>query len=533
VRAACQGRHPAAFECFAIEVQRPPAEPDAAGSLHEEAALTAARIGEHDAMRRWIAVAERCYREAGQPERGVRMLLDPTFDYLPVGRSRRAREEPVERLLADALAALGRGDPGTAHGLVDAAVETARARSDGMALARAARMVLFGLGEFERGEDLLNEALTCPDMAVHPGRESRVLTIRACSRIARGYPLEALELLRQGAAISRQEAEAVLWPGHLALGDALLSVGRVEEGTAMLADAARARSAGRLVDQVDSLRRFEGGDVAGSLAALDAATADILSELDFDPLGRAVAGSRILRVQALAEVHGGRPGAALSTVRQLDVLSPEPFNDVSADLAYVLARAGAALGNADALAEAGRRIGEIVRVASGPGVIGAVEAVRGFTALAAGRTDEAARHLQAAAELYDRAPRAVLAAELWCDAALAAGPGDAAADALQRASRVCESNGLVRVAAPVVSVRDELAARPPPAPTVLAELTPRERDVVLLVAEGLSNREVGGRLYLAEGTVRNYLSTAFDKLGISRRVELARLIAAPRRPDAG
>jgi DNA-binding CsgD family transcriptional regulator len=237
-------------------------------------------------------------------------------------------------------------------------------------------------------------------------------------------------------------------------------------------------------------------------------------------------------VQALAQVHGGRPVAAISTVRQLDVLSPEPFNDVSSDLAYVLARAGAALGRADVLAEADRRIGEIARVASGPGVIGAAEAVRGFTALAAGHTDDAAQHLQAAAALYDQAPRAVLAAELWCDAALAAGPGNTATAALQQASRDCEANGLVRLAARVVSVREELAARPPSAQRALAELTSREREVVLLVADGLSNREVGGRLYLAEGTVRNYLSTACDKLGISRRTELARLIGVSRRPDA-
>jgi len=82
----------------------------------------------------------------------------------------------------------------------------------------------------------------------------------------------------------------------------------------------------------------------------------------------------------------------------------------------------------------------------------------------------------------------------------------------------------------VAAVRDELAARRPSALAWLSELTPREREVVLLVAEGLSNRQVGGRLYLAEGTVRNYLSTAFDKLGVSRRAEVARLIASYRPP---
>jgi DNA-binding NarL/FixJ family response regulator len=49
--------------------------------------------------------------------------------------------------------------------------------------------------------------------------------------------------------------------------------------------------------------------------------------------------------------------------------------------------------------------------------------------------------------------------------------------------------------------------------------------VVMLAAEGLSNREIGARLYLAEGTVRNYLSTAFAKLGVTRRAELGRLVA--------
>ena len=74
-------------------------------------------------------------------------------------------------------------------------------------------------------------------------------------------------------------------------------------------------------------------------------------------------------------------------------------------------------------------------------------------------------------------------------------------------------------------MREALAQLPPRLPGALAELTSREREVVLLAAEGLSNREIGARLYLSDGTVRNYLSTAFTKLGVSRRAELARLVA--------
>src|ERR1700680_2033527 len=51
-------------------------------------------------------------------------------------------------------------------------------------------------------------------------------------------------------------------------------------------------------------------------------------------------------------------------------------------------------------------------------------------------------------------------------------------------------------------------------------LTPREEQVVALVAEGLSNREVAGELGLSEHTVKKYLFHIFDKLGISSRVEL-------------
>jgi len=51
-------------------------------------------------------------------------------------------------------------------------------------------------------------------------------------------------------------------------------------------------------------------------------------------------------------------------------------------------------------------------------------------------------------------------------------------------------------------------------------LTPREEQVVALVAEGLSNRDIAGELALSEHTVKKYLFRIFDKLGISTRVEL-------------
>jgi DNA-binding NarL/FixJ family response regulator len=51
-------------------------------------------------------------------------------------------------------------------------------------------------------------------------------------------------------------------------------------------------------------------------------------------------------------------------------------------------------------------------------------------------------------------------------------------------------------------------------------LTPREKDVVRLAAEGMRNQEIAVKLNVTEHTVRNYMFRIFDKLGISSRVEL-------------
>lgn len=51
-------------------------------------------------------------------------------------------------------------------------------------------------------------------------------------------------------------------------------------------------------------------------------------------------------------------------------------------------------------------------------------------------------------------------------------------------------------------------------------LTPREEQVVALVAEGLPNRQIAHELGLSEHTVKKYMFRIFDKLGISTRVEL-------------
>ena len=53
-------------------------------------------------------------------------------------------------------------------------------------------------------------------------------------------------------------------------------------------------------------------------------------------------------------------------------------------------------------------------------------------------------------------------------------------------------------------------------------LTDRERQVLRLAGDGLTNADIAGRLHLSEGTVRNYLSEATHKLGATNRIAAAR-----------
>jgi DNA-binding CsgD family transcriptional regulator len=61
----------------------------------------------------------------------------------------------------------------------------------------------------------------------------------------------------------------------------------------------------------------------------------------------------------------------------------------------------------------------------------------------------------------------------------------------------------------------------------LDALTPREREVLLLVADGRTNAEVGAALYIAPGTVRKHLDNIYARLGVKSRTAAAMMIATP------
>ncbi len=80
---------------------------------------------------------------------------------------------------------------------------------------------------------------------------------------------------------------------------------------------------------------------------------------------------------------------------------------------------------------------------------------------------------------------------------------------------------------PAVTFRvlERLRSGPPEEPDELAELTAQERKILGLIAEGLTNRQIAEAIFLAEKTVKNYVSSILMKLGLERRTQAAVLAA--------
>jgi DNA-binding NarL/FixJ family response regulator len=98
---------------------------------------------------------------------------------------------------------------------------------------------------------------------------------------------------------------------------------------------------------------------------------------------------------------------------------------------------------------------------------------------------------------------------------------DAAAEDLLQAVRVVAAGEALL--APTVTRRliEDYARRPPPReqPQMLSELTPRELEVLRLVARGLSNGQIAGRLVVGDATVKTHVARIFGKLGLHDRAQ--------------
>ncbi|NYD57821.1 DNA-binding NarL/FixJ family response regulator [Nocardioides marinisabuli] len=95
--------------------------------------------------------------------------------------------------------------------------------------------------------------------------------------------------------------------------------------------------------------------------------------------------------------------------------------------------------------------------------------------------------------------------------------------------QVADGNSLIDPAL-TARVLERVRNGPASAPE-LADLTERELELLALIAEGLTNRQIGERMFLAEKTIKNYVSAILAKLGLQRRTQAAVLASRLLGPD--
>jgi len=102
---------------------------------------------------------------------------------------------------------------------------------------------------------------------------------------------------------------------------------------------------------------------------------------------------------------------------------------------------------------------------------------------------------------------------------------------LVSAVRTVGSGGSLLTSSAARAVRDRLGRAEKIGP--LGTLTSQERVVLKLIGEGLTNRQIAGRMFLAEKTVKNYVSGVLAKLGLARRTQVAVLATEIRGRESG
>ncbi|WP_062210072.1 LuxR C-terminal-related transcriptional regulator [Streptomyces sp. NBRC 109706] len=279
----------------------------------------------------------------------------------------------------------------------------------------------------------------------------------------------------------------------------------------------------RVTGQLSELAR-RAGDLPGA-ASLAADAVDA-----YEAVGDRTGASAARRTQALVAAALGAPDAEAPLRRALDDLADLDTwhaRGVRAALRLDLVRVRRMAGrSADARSAALEALGELPTPDSSPGCLAALLEVSALTAPTERKEERlaAARMLYAARGTRERhgLPPGEDEEELR---ALERRLGDALPDGALARLRLRASS--VAPGAALDEAREALAPPPGPTPEVnprLRELTPRQQQIALLVAEGLTNRQVARQLEISEWTVVNHLRQVMRKLGCPSRVHVARVI---------
>ena len=340
-------------------------------------------------------------------------------------------------------------------------------------------------------EGYCQEALAIARAADDDNLVADLLQIRAWPLLRRGQPDTALPLIEQGLALARRLGEPHLTGRLLAARSFALNVG--------------GNPAGAACDAAESLRLFrQAGDrllvgpMLGNLGCYELSTGDL-------------------------DAARGHLAESLDIARTLNARDDIPYGTFNLGLAeYLSGSPGAAEALFAESLDLAQRTGMRVIVAYallGMALAGHGSADPGQSARLHGAADQAMADLGNAVEPLEgrlaerdrQRLRAVMGAEAF-EAEYATGRTLDPAQVVHEARRGMQAERVgALVHAPDAAVSDE----------AVRVLTPRELDVIKLVAQGLSNPDIARRLFLSEHTVHRHVANILRKLGLSSRAAAA------------
>jgi DNA-binding CsgD family transcriptional regulator len=195
---------------------------------------------------------------------------------------------------------------------------------------------------------------------------------------------------------------------------------------------------------------------------------------------------------------------------------------LAAPLLGDLVEARLAAGDAEDAGDAAARLADLARTSGRDRVEALAALARGRVAAAAGEPD-APELLRGAVNRFAALPSPLLAARARLELArsLVRDRPEVAVDVARRARTELEALGADRDADAAAALLRSLGARGRTGPRSHGALSKREREVLRLVGEGLTNPEIGRRLFISPKTAEHHVGRIYGKLGLRTRTELA------------
>lgn len=476
------------------------------------AAAAAGAVGRVELAERWARAADRGFRDSGRVADAERLWADRALRYI---RRPGASESGFVALAGrseQAELAARAGDHERARQLADEVLAAAIGLEDSDAAARAA-LALYMAGEPTRAlailTDLRNAAFDAGDAKLEAWRSGDLAACAAgLGDIAGGIGYERSGLVALGGA----DDELLVPSLHVGLACLLGIAGELDQSEAVVASLT---------------------DHPSTFTELLALVPDMILAISRGDHGRALRNARqlaplkdlagpylfgiLLSVEAYAHYMSGERADAVRVLDELDEWIGARFHQSLPIRLELRMRIAADAGDVATLTELRDRSTDMAAVpVAGDGLKGNRHLAEGLLAKLAGGDpvpdlERAARHLM-------QAPRLLPAGLTWCDvaeAALAAGDHATADRCLDQAETLAEGAGITALRPRIAELRTR-RERP-------VSLTPRETELMVLLARGLTNKDMASVLYLSPQTVRNQLHTLYTKLGVSRRAEVAAL----------